>query len=78
MVSIFQNCFKVVASLVLLTKGWSSEYLEISRFCTMLEKNYLKAQKLQVHYFQLNNFIFGFTVFQNSLLSTTDFSFRFS
>ena len=50
-----------VAPLVLLTKGLSFEYLEILRFCTILEKSYLKPmqfldQFLQVHYFQLNEF----------------------
>ena len=44
----------------------------------MLEKKLFKSSEIAIHYFQLNNFIFGFTVFQNSLLSTTDFSFRFS
>ena len=48
-----------VASLVLLTKGLLFEYLEISRFCTILEKKLFKPQQfldqfLQVYYFQLN------------------------
>ena len=41
----FKTAFKV-ASLVLLTKGLSFEYLEISEFCTILEKNYLKPRQL--------------------------------
>ena len=56
----FKKAFKV-ASLVLLTKGSSFEYLEISKFCTIMEKSYLKLQQfldqfLQVHCFQLNEF----------------------
>ena len=87
----FKIAFKF-ASLVLLTNGSSFEYLEISRFCTILEKKlYLKPRQfldqfLQVHCFQVNEFHLSatlsdrrsFTFFQNSLLSTTFFSFRFS
>ena len=56
----FKIAFKVT-SLVLPTKGSPFEDLEISRFCTILEKSYLKPQQfvdqfLQVHYFQLNKF----------------------
>ena len=36
----FKIAFKF-ASLVLLTNGSSFEYLEISRFCTILEKSYI-------------------------------------
>ena len=87
----FKIDFKV-ASLVLLTKVSSFEYLEISRFCTILEKKLFKKpqqfldQSLQVHCFQLNKFHLcqqryqteRFYCFQNSLLSTTYFSFSFS
>ena len=58
----FKIAFKF-ASLVLLTNSSSFEYLEISRFCTRLEKKlYLKPQQfldqfLQVHCFQLNEFL---------------------
>ena len=50
-----------IASLVLLPKGSSFEYPEISRFCAILEKSYLKLQQfldqsLQVHSSQLNEF----------------------
>ena len=57
----FKIAFEV-ASVVLFTKGSLFEYLEISRFSSILEKkSYLKPQQfldqfLQVHYFQLNQF----------------------
>ena len=87
----FKIAFKV-ASLVLLTKGSSFEYLEISRFCTIFEKMLFKTSAvsiwfLQFHYFQLNEFHLcqqpvqigeALLFFQNDLLSTTNFPFRFS
>ena len=41
-----------VASLVLLTKGSLFEYREISRFCTIMEKNYLKHQQFLDQFLQ--------------------------
>ena len=87
----FKIAFKV-ASLVLLTKGSPFEYLEISRFCTILEKKLFKTSAVFRSVFTSSLFsikrIFpfpatlsdrrGFTVFQNRLLPTSDFSFRFS
>ena len=52
----FKIAFKV-ASLVLLTKGLSFEYLEILRFCTILEKSYSKPK------------VFKTSVFTSSLFS---------
>ena len=41
----FKIAFKVT-SLVLLTKGSSFEYLEISRFCIILETNLFKTSEV--------------------------------
>ena len=50
----FKITFKV-ASLVLLTKGSPFEYLEISRFCTILEKKLFKASAVSRSVFTENS-----------------------
>ena len=77
----FKIAFKV-ESLVLLTKVSPFEYLEISRFCTILEKKLFKTSAVSRSVFTSSLFSIkwisslpatlsnrrGFTVFQNSLL----------
>ena len=55
----FKIAFKI-ASLVLLTKGSSFEYLEILRFCTILEEKViwnLNSFQISFYKFQLNEFL---------------------